>query len=101
MCRENPSLRETWGCESKTLLSGPYIPIDCDDDGKEVVLLSCPIRYIPMTVFEFLSDYDYRKKYPGSVTTKKSDTDYLFLSVESYFERWHSFYSREVMKNGR
>lgn len=60
-CRLYPEKREQWGCDKPSQVAVKVIP---GDDGEAWEYYSCPLRFIPASVCEFLERKAYMEKYP-------------------------------------
>lgn len=57
-CQSDPELKEVWGCEVPTQVA-------CWED-EEYEFFSCPFLYIPSTIVEWFSEYNYYKEFAGT-----------------------------------
>lgn len=99
-CQENPSLRAAWGCVERAQLGEPYLPVDVDDGGTELILARCPVRYVPKSVIEFVQEYAYRQRFPASVKEQRNELNTLYLEAEGYYDRWHAQFDRDARETG-
>lgn len=59
-CQRDPELKMSWGCEEPSQL-----PVWEDEEtGDEY--FRCPLLFIPLSIIEWYSEYNYYKEYSGT-----------------------------------
>jgi hypothetical protein len=58
-CRNDPELKETWGCEKPK-----QVAVWQDDEDNE--FYNCPLRFVPQTVYDWFYEYEYYQLFQGS-----------------------------------
>jgi hypothetical protein len=77
-----------WGCEQKTLMATPTM-IDEEIINNEKVISrywSCPVKFIPNSVWSFLKYKAYHEKHPGAPFPDLDTISPRYLKAETVFE---------------
>ena len=107
-CREQPNLRDIYGCEKPTLLNEPTFD---EPDGVLVTVAEmpeglmrrfweCPVRWVPRSVNEFLRVYGYHKQFPGAAMPGLRDVSMRFLHAMEYYEGKVNMLTRAKAESG-
>lgn len=80
-CRRSPALREAWGCDAPAQAA---VQVMEDDEGNEVEFMSCPLKFIPRCVNEFMEKRMYLEKYPHTAPAFDVE-DSRYLAFDRYF----------------
>lgn len=77
-------MKKVWGCDGETQMATPTF----GDETPELAIYyySCPVRFIPSSVYDFLAEYDYMKKFVGSPIPRYSDLSPRFRQAMVQFE---------------
>lgn len=70
-----------------------------DDEGEKVEYLSCPLKFIPRCVDEFLEMRSYLEKYPHTAPAFR-DQDPRYLAFDRYFTGKVNEYQRLLNRTG-
>lgn len=69
-------------------------------DGEIIYIYDrCLIKFIPMTVFQFINIYTYHTKFPGAAMPAYANVSPRFLSAMTYYESKLAEYRAEVEKH--
>lgn len=91
-------MAEAWGCEKSALMSETA---RCEIEGGVMYIYDrCLVKYIPMTVIDFITLYNYHTKFPGAVMPSYSEVSSRFLQAWNYYESYLVKYKAEVAKYG-
>jgi len=63
-CQRNPNLKDAWGCEGKTTMDVPVVREITG--GIEYRYWSCPVNFIPLSIWKFYDLYKFHKDFPSA-----------------------------------
>lgn len=96
-CDKNKNLREVWGCENKTKLERGYVVREIKD-GRILHYINCPVRYIPVSVWQFYDTYNYYREFPSASMPDYRRISPRYWSAYKVFTGKLNEFTAELMK---
>lgn len=69
-----------------------------EENGEQLAIMSCPIRFIPGSVLSFLEHYDYAKSFPGTPMPAFDRLAPRFKEAMRYYESQMTTMAEELKK---
>lgn len=85
-----------WGCEKKTLMPDPVLVEEIN--GIEYRYWNCPIKFIPDSIWQFITLYDYQRSFPSAPMPKRDNVSKRFLLAYLYYESKYNEFSIQAAK---
>ena len=76
-----------------------FVDEEIGQDGKMVQTkyYSCPVRFVPSNVYDFLAMYDYMKRFPASNTVKYDEASPRFRQAVLYYDLQCTKFTSEAL----
>lgn len=93
VCKESPDMKKVWGCEGRAQISKPTM-ID-EENGVKRIFWSCPVRFIPDSVWSFISIYNFYQRHPHAPFYNHDSISPRFRLAEAVYQRALDEYIQE------
>lgn len=77
-------MKDVWGCEGKTQMATPTM-VD-EENGMVTKYWSCPVKFIPSSVLEFLQCVAFYSKHPSAPFPAIDEISPRYMLAERLYE---------------
>lgn len=103
LCDKNPKNKKYWGCEKKAQIPRPLF-VDERKEGDVIVqyrYYQCPVRFIPLNIFNWYKLYAYHKDFPSAAMPLYAKLGDRFREAMYLYQVEYNNALQEVNKHGR
>jgi len=91
-------MREVWGCEKRTQMFQPTFVEE--EGGERRRYWRCPARFVPPNVVQWVSEYNYIKRFPSTPMPAYGDVARRWIEAMNVYEEHLAKGREERRKHG-